>query len=139
MENDSSDYVSLSADVISAYVTNNRVSQSELPALIQSVHDALKMAAIGKSEPRAEPLVPPHPINRTVHKDYIISLEDGRKYRSLRRHLSSRGLTPEQYRAKWGLRPDYPMVSPAYSAVRSEMAKALGLGQKRKGRRKKTT
>jgi predicted transcriptional regulator len=75
------------------------------------------------------------PVNKTIRPDYIISLEDGRRYKSLKRHLSSRGLTPEQYRQKWGLRPDYPMVAANYAAARSELAKAIGLGQKRRGRK----
>lgn len=130
-------YVSLSADVISAYVSNNKIMMGELPALIQSVHHALKTIAEAKAEQKVEPPTPPVPINKTLKPDYIISLEDGRQYRSLKRHLTSRGLTPEQYRAKWGLRPDYPMVAPTYSAQRSELARALGLGQKRKGAKKR--
>jgi len=77
---------------------------------------------------------PPVPINKTIRPDYIVSLEDGRQYRSMKRHLTARGLTPEQYRAKWALRPDYPMVAPSYSKARSELAKTLGLGQSRKGK-----
>jgi predicted transcriptional regulator len=72
---------------------------------------------------------PPVPINKTIRPDYIVSLEDGRRYRSLKRHLTARGLTPEAYRTKWGLRPDYPMVAPNYSKIRSDLAKAAGLGQ----------
>src|SRR3712207_2657728 len=98
-------YVSLSADVISAYVSNNKIMMGELPALIQSVHDALKTTAEGNAEQKPEPLTPPVPINKTIKRDHIISLEDGREYRSLKRHLTSRGLTPQEYRAKWGLRP----------------------------------
>jgi predicted transcriptional regulator len=127
-------YVELAGDIVSAYVANNSVQVSDLPSLIESVHSALRETAEGKPEP--EPLTPPVPINRTIHGDYIISLEDGRRYKSLKRHLSSRGLTPEQYRQKWGLRPDYPMVAPSYSKARSELAKALGLGQFAKGARK---
>jgi len=126
-------YVALSADVISAYVSNNKIMMGDLPGLIQSVHDALKTAAEGKTEQKPEPLTPPVPINKTVKRDRIISLEDGKAYASLKRHLTARGLTPEQYRTKWGLRPDYPMVAPEYSERRSALAKALGLGQKRKG------
>jgi predicted transcriptional regulator len=129
----SADFVELSADVVAAYVSNNSVTRADLPALISTVHAALKHAAEGTREP--EPLVPPVPINKTVFPDHIISLEDGRRYRSMKRHLSGRGLTPEQYRAKWGLRPDYPMVAASYSKARSELAKALGLGQTRKGKK----
>ena len=84
-----------------------------------------------------EKLTPPVPINKTIRPDYIISLEDGRRYKSMKRHLTGRGLTPEQYRTKWGLRPDYPMVAASYSKARSELAKALGLGQKAVGRKRK--
>ena len=130
----SADFVELSADVVAAYVSNNSVTRADLPALISTVHAALKHAAEGTREP--EPLVPPVPINKTVFPDHIISLEDGRRYKSMKRHLSGRGLTPEQYRAKWGLRPDYPMVAPSYSKARSELAKALGLGQTVRVRRR---
>ena len=112
MQNDSMantpKYVELTSDVVSAYVSNNSVSRVDLPALIGSVHAALS----GASAPAAakEELTPPVPINKTIRPDYIISLEDGRRYKSMKRHLSSRGMTPEQYRTKWGLRPDYPMV-----------------------------
>ena len=93
-------------------------------------------ANLGKppAEPKAEP---PVPVKQTIKPDYIISLEDGRRYKSLKRHLRGRGLTPEQYREKWDLRPDYPMVAPNYSKARSELAKALGLGQVRKGQARK--
>jgi predicted transcriptional regulator len=133
----SADFASLSADVISAYVSNNSVPQAELPALIAMVHDALRSAANGKQEPAAEPLTPLMPIKKTITPDRLISLEDGKGYRTLKRHLRVRGLTPEQYRTKWGLSHDYPMVAPNYSKARSEMALALGLGQKRKGGKKR--
>ena len=126
------DYVELTSDIVSAYVTHNRVQRGELASLIDAVHSALVGA--GRPEPVREQPVPPVPIKNTVRPDYIISLEDGRKYKSMKRHLAGRGLTPEQYREKWGLRPDYPMVAPNYSKARSELAKALGLGQVRKRR-----
>jgi predicted transcriptional regulator len=106
----------------------------DTPQLIASVHDALRNVA--KPAPQPEKHEPPVPINKTIRPDYIISLEDGRQYKSLKRHLSSRGLTPEQYRQKWGLRPDYPMVAANYAKTRSELAKAIRLGQKRKGRKR---
>jgi predicted transcriptional regulator len=134
MPDAASNLVELAGDIVSAYVAKNSVQVADLPKLIESVHSALKDTAEGK--PKPEPLTPPVPINRTIHGDYIISLEDGKKYKSMRRHLSSRGMTPEQYRMKWGLRPDYPMVAPNYSKARSELAKALGLGQGRKGAKK---
>ena len=128
MAESTTNYVELAGDIVSAYVAKNSVQVSDLPKLIESVHSALKETAEGK--PKPEPLTPPVAINRTIHGDYIISLEDGRKYKSLKR-----GLSPEQYRQKWGLRPDYPMVAPSYSKARSALAKALGLGQFAKGRK----
>jgi predicted transcriptional regulator len=128
-----SDYVELSADIVSAYVSKNAIPVSELPALIGTVHQALRRVADGNAK-EPEKLVPIVPINKTVRPEYIISLEDGKKYRSLKRHLRGRGLTPEQYRTKWGLSPSYPMTAPEYSKRRSELAKALGLGQARKGK-----
>jgi len=126
--------VGLSADIVSAYVAKNHIQSSEISQLIASVHDALRNVA--KPAPELEKHKPPVPINKTIRPDYIISLEDGRRYKSLKRHLSSRGLTPEQYRKKWGLRPDYPMVASSYTKARSELAKAIGLGQKRSGRKR---
>lgn len=123
------DYTSLTADLVSAYVANNTVSRSDLPALITSVHASLK--ALGQPKPaepeRPEPSVP---IKKSITPDYIISLEDGQRYKSLKRHLKGRGLTPEQYRQKWGLPVDYPMVAPNYAKQRSELARSMGLGRK---------
>ena len=107
------DLVGLSAEIVSAYVAKNHIQTSEIPQLIASVHDALRNVA--KPAPQPEKHEPPVPINKTIRPDYIISLEDGRQYKSLKRHLSSRGLTPEQYRQKWGLRADYPMVAANYA------------------------
>jgi predicted transcriptional regulator len=120
--------ISISADVVSAYVSNNNVQPGDIAPLLSGVHAAL--ANIGK--PPADPVKrePPVPINRTVRGDHIISLEDGKPYKALKRHLTGRGLTPAQYREKWGLRPDYPMVAPEYSKRRSELALSLGLGRK---------
>src|SRR5829696_9522169 len=103
------DLVGLSAEIVSAYVAKNHIQTSEISQLIASVHDALRNVA--KPAPEPEKHKPPVPINKTIRPDYIISLEDGRRYKSLKRHLSSRGLTPEQYRQKWGLRADYRMVA----------------------------
>jgi predicted transcriptional regulator len=125
--------IALAADIVSAYVSYNHLSVGELPALIHSVHDQL--VKLGQpAEPEAERLVPPVPIKKTVTPDAIISLEDGRLYKSLKRHLSTRGLTPEEYRRKWGLPPDYPMVAANYAAQRSELAKSIGLGRPRQKR-----
>ncbi|WP_407521841.1 MucR family transcriptional regulator [Methylobacterium oryzisoli] len=126
-------HIPLVADIVSAYVSHNHLSVGELPALIQSVHDQL--SKLGRpAEPEAEPLVPPVPIKRTVTPDAIISLEDGKPYKSLKRHLSTRGLSPEEYRRKWGLPHDYPMVAANYAAQRSELARTIGLGRSRQQR-----
>ncbi len=118
------------ADIVSAFVANNAVPIADLPGLIASTHAAL-VALDQPAPPAAEPLVPIVPIRKTVTPDHIISLEDGKPYKSLKRHLSTRGLTPEQYRQKWGLSADYPMVAASYAAQRSELAKSIGLGQTR--------
>jgi predicted transcriptional regulator len=131
-ENSPSNYIELAADIVSAFVTNNSIPAAELPALIGTVHTALKQVANGGVQPREE-LKPAVPIKKSITADYVICLEDGRKLKSLKRHLrSAYGLTPDQYRAKWGLEPDYPMVAPNYAKKRSELAKSMGLGQKRK-------
>jgi predicted transcriptional regulator len=124
--------IDLVADVVAAYVANNPVQVRDLADLISSVHASLKGASSGKSaEPESEPLVPAVPIKKSITPDYLISLEDGRQYKTLKRHLSGLGLTPDAYRTKWGLKQDYPMVSPSYAARRSELARASGLGQMR--------
>lgn len=122
--------IELTADIVSAYVQKNAVPVSALPDLIASVNSAL--SNIGQPLPPAQPApVPAVKPKRTVFPDYIIGLEDGRRYKSLKRHLSvSHGMTPDDYRAKWGLAKDYPMVAPNYSAARSAMAKSSGLGRK---------
>jgi len=132
----SSDLVGLSADVVAAYVSNNSVTQSDLPSLIASVHTALRDAAIGKQQPEKVVLEPPVSVKKSISANHLISMEDGRPYKSLKRHLTARGLTPAQYREKWSLPIDYPMVAPNYSKARSELAKAIGLGQTRKGAKK---
>lgn len=121
--------IGLTAGIVSAFVANNAVPAADLPRLIADVHGAL--AGLGQPvEPVAEPLVPPVPILKTVTPDAIISLEDGKPYKTLRRHLAGRGLTFEAYKAKWGLPADYPSVAPAYAAQRSQLAKAAGLERK---------
>lgn len=130
--NENVDFVTLAADVVSAYVSNNSVAAADLPSLIATVHAALGAAATGKVEQPAVELKPAVPIKKSVTPDFIISLEDGRKYKSLKRHLrTSYDMSPEDYRAKWGLPSDYPMVAPNYAAARSELAKKSGLGQQR--------
>lgn len=125
-------YIELAADIVSAYVSKNSVQTADLPGLIGEVHAALRN--IGQPSPQqveSKP-VPPVSIRKSVTPDYLISLEDGRQYKSLKRHLSKLGLTPEAYREKWGLPRDYPMVAPTYAAQRSELAKSMGLGQQRR-------
>ncbi len=126
------DHIELAAGIVSAFVSNNSVPASELPTLIQSVFASLgKIATVGKSEPE-QPKVPAVPIKRSVTHDYIVCLEDGKKFKSLKRHLrTAYGMSPEEYRAKWGLGRDYPMVAPAYAAARSALATQMGLGRKR--------
>ena len=126
------DLVSLAADIVSAYVAKNSVRPADLPDLIASTHAALAKLNAPAAPAQAEKPTPPIPIKKTVTPDYIISLEDGRQYRTLKRHLAGCGLTPEQYRQKWGLPPDYPMVAASYAAQRSELAKSIGLGQSRR-------
>ncbi|TNC06534.1 MucR family transcriptional regulator [Methylobacterium terricola] len=126
-------FIGLAADIVGSYVAKNNVPASELPGLIAATHAALvKLTAPPAPEPVK--LEPPVPIRKTVTPDYLISLEDGHQYKSLKRHLSSRGMTPDEYRQKWGLPRDYPMVASNYAAQRSELAKSLGLGQIRRDR-----
>src|SRR5918999_274080 len=128
-----SDHTTLTADVVAAYVAHNSVRAADLSDLIASVHGALQsLKAPQQAEP--EKREPPVSIKKSITPDHLISLEDGRRYKSLKRHLTGRGLTPEQYREKWGLPRDYPMVAPNYAKQRSELAKSLGLGQIRRGR-----
>ena len=126
--------VSLAADIVSAYVANNSVPAADLPSLINSVHGALRDLATGVSTPavvEAPPQEPAIAIKKSVTPDFIICLEDGKRFKSLKRHLAaSYGLTPDAYRAKWKLPSDYPMVAPAYAKQRSELALSLGLGRK---------
>ncbi|MEQ1864990.1 MAG: MucR family transcriptional regulator [Micropepsaceae bacterium] len=126
------------ARVVTAYVANNRMSAVDLPGLISSVHQAVASLRAGNGEGVREAQKPAVPIKRSVTDAFIICLEDGLKFKSLKRHLnSSYGMTPEQYRAKWGLPHDYPMVAPNYAEHRSRLAKAIGLGRKRTtGRRR---
>jgi predicted transcriptional regulator len=131
----SSDYVALAAEVVSAFVGHNSLPVSELPGLITSVHAALVKISGGTGVAAAaepEVLTPAVPVRKSITPDYLICLDDGRKFKSLKRHLASLGMTPDQYRAKWNLAPDYPMVAANYAATRSALAKKIGLGQNRK-------
>jgi predicted transcriptional regulator len=121
--------IALSADIASAFISKNKLPPADISILIRDIHAALSYIATGKSEPKPEPAVP---IKNSVKTDYIVCLEDGGKFKSLKRHLrSSFNMTPEEYRKKWGLNYDYPMVAPAYAAQRSELAKSMGLGNRR--------
>ena len=129
-------YIELTADIVSAYVSNNSVSAGDIPGLINQVHSALMRVSGGQIEAPAEPLKPAVPLKKSITPEYIVCLEDGKKFKSLKRHLRTQyNMTPEQYREKWGLAPDYPMVAPNYAAARSQLAKQMGLGQQRRGRK----
>jgi predicted transcriptional regulator len=131
-----SNFIGLTAEIVSAYVSNNTVASGDIPALINQVHAALQRVSSGQAEPSSEPLKPAVPIKRSINPDFIVCLEDGKKFKSLKRHLRTQyDMTPEQYREKWGLPPDYPMVAPNYAAARSQLAKQMGLGQQRRRRR----
>jgi predicted transcriptional regulator len=125
------EYLELTTNLVAAYVSHNSLPASDLPTVIDAVHTALSQVGRGKAEQAAAPR-PPVPIRKSITPDHLISLEDGKPYRSLTRHLAKRGLTPDAYRAKWGLPASYPMIAPNYSKRRSELAKALGLGQQRR-------
>jgi predicted transcriptional regulator len=129
-------YIELAANIVSAYVSHNSVPSTEIPNLIGQVYGALKRVSGAQLAATAEPPKPAVPIKRSVTPEYIVCLEDGLKFKSLKRHLRSRyNLTPDQYREKFGLPPDYPMVAPNYAAARSKLAKDMGLGQQRRRRR----
>jgi predicted transcriptional regulator len=132
---ESPDALAMTGEIVSAFVSNNSLPLAELPTLIQSVHTGLvKIISGADTPPEREPeAAPAVSVRKSITPDYLICLDDGRKFKSLRRHLGALGMTPEQYRAKWSLPSDYPMVAPNYAAQRSELAKKIGLGQFRKG------
>jgi predicted transcriptional regulator len=127
----------LTAEVVSAYVSKNALPPSSLVDMIAQVHQSLCALSGHQQEPI--PLVPAVPIKKSVTPDYIFSLEDGRKFKSMKRHLGLLGMTPDQYREKWGLPRDYPMVAPNYAERRSQLAKQMGLGRKAVGPRRRGT
>ncbi len=132
MADDTSTFMELTASIISAYVRHNSVSSAELPVLIGQIHMALTGVSSGHGEALGNSLRPAIPVKKSIAPDYIICLEDGKKFKSLRRHLRTHyNLTPEQYRKKWGLGSDYPMVAPTYATARSRLAKQMGLGRHR--------
>ena len=123
--------VELASEIVAAFVSNNPLPKGDLPALIHAMHSAVeRLAAEPESvPPQVEAKTPAVPIRRSITPDFLICLDDGKQFKSLRRHLAGLGLTPEQYRRKWNLPPDYPMVAPNYAARRSALAKKFGLGQ----------
>ncbi len=128
-------FIDLTAKIVSAYVSNNSVAANDIPSLINQVHAALARVSGTPAEGPAEALKPAVSVKKSITPEYIVCLEDGKKFKSLRRHLRTQyNMTPEQYREKWGLAPDYPMVAPSYAAARSELAKQMGLGQQRRRR-----
>jgi predicted transcriptional regulator len=131
-----STYIELTAQIVSAYVGNNSVPSAEIANLISQVHAALRRVSGGQMAAPAEPARPAVPVKRSINSDYIVCLEDGKKFKSLKRHLRTQySMTPEQYREKWALPADYPMVAPNYAAARSQLAKQMGLGQQRRRRK----
>src|ERR1700744_4321571 len=127
---DKAEIIEMTTDIVSAYVGNNSVAAVDLPSLIQSVHKALTGVSTGVETVEASPKEPAVSIKKSITPDYLICLEDGRKFKSLKRHLRTKyNMSPEDYRAKWGLPKDYPMVAPNYARARADLAKQMGLGQ----------
>lgn len=130
---DQSNLIELTADIVAAYVSNNSVPTSEMPALLSAIHGAISglSSPAAPMEPKAERATPSQ-IRKSITHDALVSFEDGKSYKTLKRHLTKVGITPEQYRQKWGLPHDYPMTAAAYSEMRSSLAKSAGLGQLRR-------
>ncbi len=127
---DKAEIIEMTAEIVAAYVEKNQIPVSELPGLIHSVHKALMSVSGGSETVEVAPKEPAVPIRRSITPDHIVCLEDGRKFKSLKRHLRTKyNLSPEDYRAKWNLAKDYPMVAPNYAKARSDLAKQMGLGQ----------
>lgn len=128
-------YIELTAEIVSAYVSNNTVAATEIPGLISQVHTALARVSGLSGDAPVESLKPAVSVKKSITPEHIVCLEDGKKFKSLKRHLRTQyGMTPEQYRDKWNLGADYPMVAPNYAAARSQLAKQMGLGQQRRRR-----
>ncbi len=131
---DRRDLVEMAAEIVAAYVSANQVAPQDLPALIRTVHSALGAVSSEAAAPAELTQEPAISVKKSVTPDYIICLEDGKKFKSLKRHLRTRyNMSPDEYRTKWGLAHDYPMVAPNYAKERSNLAKRMGLGQARKG------
>lgn len=133
MNDDQGRLIELAAEIVSAYVSNNTIQASDVPALVGNVYNALSNVGGVVTVTSSEPLKPAVNPKKSITNDYIICLEDGKKFKSLKRHLRTMyNLSPEQYRDKWSLPADYPMVAPSYAEARSRLAKEMGLGQARK-------
>ena len=131
-----SNFIELTAGIVSAFVSHNSVAAGDIPALLNQVHSALLRVSSGAKDTPAEPLKPAVSVKKSITPEYLICLDDGKKFKSLKRHLRTQyNVTPEQYREKWGLPADYPMVAPNYAAARSKLAKDMGLGQQRRRRK----
>ena len=131
------EFIGLTANIVSGYVSNNTVPATDIPGLINQVHAALVRVSGGHAEAPSDALKPAVPVKKSITPEYIVCLEDGKKFKSLKRHLRTQyNITPEQYREKWSLPPDYPMVAPNYAAARSQLARQMGLGQQRRRRAK---
>ncbi len=129
-------FVDLTASIVSAYVSNNPTSAGEIPALINQIHAALVRVAGGSPDAAPEPAKPAVSVKKSITPDYLVCLEDGKRFKSLKRHLRTQyNMSPEQYREKWGLPADYPMVAPNYAVARSQLAMQMGLGQQRRRRK----
>lgn len=140
MSSNELELTALTADVVAAYVAHNVLSADKLPEFIGSIYGALNKASVQATEPPKVELTPAVPVKKSVTQDFIVCLEDGKKFKSLKRHLKScYDLSPEEYREKWGLPRDYPMVAPAYAAARSSLAKSMGLGQRANAKDIKTS
>jgi predicted transcriptional regulator len=131
---DASKQIELAAEIVAAFVSNNSLPMEGLPTLIHAMHTAIVKLAAGPeiAQPKVDEKTPAVPARKSITPDYLICLDDGKRFKSLRRHLAGLGLTPEQYREKWNLPSDYPMVAPNYAAKRSALAKQIGLGQIRR-------
>ena len=133
----SRNFIELTAEIVSAYLGNNTVPTAEIPALINQVHSALARVSSAPGDAAVTALKPAVSIKKSITPEYLVCLEDGKKFKSLKRHLRTQyNMTPEQYREKWALATDYPMVAPNYAAARSQLAKQMGLGQQRRRRAK---
>ena len=127
---DKSEIIEMTTDIVSAYVGNNAIAAADVPSLIQNIHRALSEAVSGGTAAPVEPQEPAVSVKKSITPDYLICLEDGRRFKSLKRHLRTKyDMSPDEYRTKWGLPRDYPMVAPNYAKARSELAKQMGLGQ----------